>query len=391
MAMPSGDGHLVHLYGSDEASTGSVLNVHTDTQAKGIAIYAETTGEEATGLMVYSAGGVAAENASVVIDKGDTGDGSALIAMGSGIGSLAFITDLASASVPSLNNYGLEVNTGETGDASIFVTNTYEDGNALEAHGNVKIMGDGVTTETTEPMLLIADDPENAYPAFDGSLVHIFSSTPSTVGSAMLIHTDTEVQGIGLHVETANENATALLVVSDGGVAAENATAIFDKGIGGLGSAVIAQGDGVGSLVFINDLMTDSYAASQDDYGLEVRTGESANASVYLSNEHVDGDEIADGTALKIGQGKVVLANATATDATIGDMGAYSVISYTSDTDQILNLSDLPTGENGQILYIINDTVDILNFGLLQIEVGDMIMVIWYGGAWHSLNDSTPQ
>jgi len=308
--------------------------------------------------MVYSEGGVAAENASVIIDKGSFEDeGSALIAMGTGTGSLVYITDMIETSVPALNNYGLEVRTGESADASIFASNSYEDGTALEAHGNVKIIGDGITNDATAPMLLIADDSVNYQPAFDGSLVHIFSSTPTTAGSALLIHTDSEVKGQGIYVETVAPEATGMMIYSQGGVVADNASLIVDKGDGvdeaGLGSAIIARGGGLGAVVNIE---------ATDDAG----------------------------TALKINKGKVVLANGEATRETMNTMGAYSVVSLTSATDNLLNLSDLPTGENGQVMYIINNTGDTLAFNGLQVLNGDMVMVISYGSVWHTLNITAP-
>ena len=382
-AMPSGDGYLVHLYGTDETATGSVLNVHTDTKAKGNAIYAETTGEDATGLMVTATNGVGLENASVIIDKGP-GAGSALIAQGEGLGSIVFINDYTISPFSAQNNYALEVTKSLTADAAIFASNQAIDGYALEASGNVKISRDPSKIGTEPlPLLMVTDDLTTYQGLEDDAIVHLYAENTTSTGAVLNVHNNSEAGGVAIYASTQYEDAVGLLVKSNNGVAAENASVIIDKGQGN-GSALVAQGEGLGSIVFINDY-TGSPISAQNSYGLEVTKSATADAGIFVSNEHIDGDEIADGTALKVGKGKVVLSSTDANESNLADMGAYSIINYISTTDYMIDLTELPDGEDGQTMYLINGSAAPITINGYQMAVGDMVMVINYASTWHVL------
>lgn len=245
--------------------------------------------------------------------------------------------------------------------------------------------------DITPSALFVSNDAANVNESDPASLVHIYQTTTIPYQVALNVFTTGGLDGAAIRATTAEPKSYGMVVNSKNGADAGYAALVVlksyavdveDNPISTEGSAIVAQGFGTGSTVFINDYSADP---ATNSYTLEVKKANTESAALYVSNENT----ASTATAIQVGKGRVVLAAAEATTkAALLTMGNYSIINYTDNTSaahETLATGDLPAGVPGQILYIINNTDGAINVcGSSGVTIGQMIMVVNYGGTWYA-------
>lgn len=246
----------------------------------------------------------------------------------------------------------------------------------------MNIVRDGTTPAST-PVLFLTDDAEGI-PASDGTLLQLVGTieTPSSV--LTISSTNSGESASAVRIETSAPESYGLIVNSNPSVAANYSTILAWKA-DGAGAAIIAQGSGTGSVAFVNGSGTASGNPATNSYALEVTKGDTESAALFVSNESETVAALSTATAIKVGNGRVVLAAAEATTVTaLKAMGNYSVINFKGPGGSVIPSADLPVGADGQIMYIINNTggsINVCGRGLTPIQ---MCTVVFYGDTWYA-------